>query len=258
MYTNGQRRLRIPIFHGTNETDCSTARLGDGTAIRSFSGWIDPVCHGNLRNFLADIKAQNFEEVLVGFFPAGRNDPKGWDVWDEQRFEDNWNCIRTIRQTLLIRSGLAYKVELGNEQAPNSWQPVLLQYTQRMWGNYTHDFDRTDTVGFSIICGTADGWPGCHDRLKQLSRVYGDNYPYWFSFHYIGEDQALYDKAWAWMRRHSLVQPWIIGESGYNSTTEAENLRQSQMRNGNVILWIAQWPNANPPVGFQAYTDQGF
>ncbi len=257
MYDNGQRRLRIPIYHSTFDTDCSTAKLGDGTAIRSFAGWMDPVCQDNLRHFLSDIRAQNFEEVLIGFFPAGRNDPSNWRTWNDSLFEDNWNCIRSVRLSVLVPSGLPFKIDLGNEQAPGSNQPLLIEYTRRMWRNYLHNFERGDTVGFSIVCGSA-GWNACRDRLRQLPRVYGNRFPHWFSFHYIGEDQEVYDRAWEWLRASGLVQPWIIGESGYDSAVEADNLRQCLRRNGNVILWVSQWPAANPPVAFQAYANQGF
>src|SRR5277367_4242837 len=61
MYSNGQRRLRIPIYFARG--------ISSGTIMDSTGGNLAPQFQSNLANLLAAIKAAGFEEVEVGFFP---------------------------------------------------------------------------------------------------------------------------------------------------------------------------------------------
>jgi len=65
MYSNGQRRLRIPIYFARG--------INSGTIMDSTGGNLSPQFQANLANLLAAIKAAGFEEIEVGFFPQSAN-----------------------------------------------------------------------------------------------------------------------------------------------------------------------------------------
>lgn len=72
MHKSGQRRLRIPIYHGRG--------LDTGTVMDSSGGSLSPKFIENLEGFLAAVKRNNFAEINVGFFPIGDTNPLYWPL----------------------------------------------------------------------------------------------------------------------------------------------------------------------------------
>lgn len=152
---------------------------------------------------------------------------------------------------------------------PEKSQPVVLEYTQRLWANYTSVFGRNDTCGFSTI--------GVPRRIEYIPKVYGNNPPYLFDFHFYRsvavDEYAKFTTAHQMMNEYGYTnQGWTIGEAYYNDPIAARNLRRAIDSTGRTVFYLLQWPlqapapdytrcsdvSVAPPVGFAAYTAQGF
>ncbi len=259
MYNNGQRRLRIPIFHGRG--------LNSGTVMDSTGGDLAPQFRTNLTNLLAAIKAAGFVEIEVSFHPQGGNDPTQWTTYSEDYFEENWNLISNLHP-IIAGAGIPYHIDLSNEGIPASSQPALLEYDQKLWNDYVSAFGSNDTLGFSIIPDP--------DRLNRVSLVYGPSAygshgsPPWFDIHFY--DNAATDFATAssaLAAQGYQTTGWIIGEAFYNDAEEAAALRQEIQATGQTVLYLTQWPvtadrscspdvNVAPPLDFSNYQANGF
>ncbi|HEX5754669.1 MAG TPA: hypothetical protein VFZ09_51270 [Archangium sp.] len=258
MYGRGQRRLRIPIYHGRG--------LNTGTVMDSTGGDLSPRHRGNLQGLLAAARSIGFAEIMVGFFPIGPNAPTQWTGWNEDLYQENWNLIVNLRP-IIAASGIHYRMDLLNEGTPTPTQSVLLQYTRRLWSNYTSVFGKNDTLGFSII-GSEPG------RISQIPQVYGGNLPYLFSLHFYENASQHFVNAHNQMNQLGLSQGWIIGEALYNDGTSASQLRSAINATGRTVFYLAQWPvrlpatcaspsaglgvNVAPPVDYNVYLGYGF
>jgi hypothetical protein len=59
----------------------------------------------------------------------------------------------------------------------------VLEYSRRLWANYTRAFGRADTVGLSVI--------GDPQHVARIPEVYGDKPPYIFDIHFYGGANGL-------------------------------------------------------------------
>jgi len=257
MYRNGQRRLRIPIYHGR--------RIGGGTNMESTGGDLSPRCRENLRRLLATIRRIGFSEILVGFFPQGWNNPARWTVFEPDLYDENWQVIRNLRP-IIASARIRYRIDLANEASPNPRQPIVLEYCQRLWNRYTAAFGTHDTIGFSIIPSD--------DRFQMLTTVYGHSTfgshgpPAVLDLHFYKDVGARFESARAILRAAGYRQPWIVGESYYNDAAEAVGLRQAMRATRQKVLFLLQWPlsadaacrdvSLTPPSDFSSYIAQGF
>jgi hypothetical protein len=257
MYANGQRRLRIPIYHGRS--------LGGGTNLESKNGDLTPQCRRNLQNLLAEIRSIGFSEILVGFFPQGYNQPVRWTAFQPDLYEENWSLIRNLRP-LIVAAGIPYRIDLANEASPNPRQPVLLEYCQRLWNQYAAAYGTSDTVGFSIIPDTG--------RLQVLPAVYGESAfgnhgpPPVLDLHFYKDPKARLKTAVSILHDAGYHQPWILGESYFNDSGEAKALRKAIHATHQNVLFLLQWPLASksachdvslaPPLDFDQYIKRGF
>jgi hypothetical protein len=257
MFANGQRRLRIPIFHGRT--------LGGGTNLESKTGDLTPQGRENLKNLLAEIGRIGFSEIIVGFFPQGYNQPFGWTAFQPEFYEENWTLIRNLRP-LIVAAGIPYRIDLANETSPNARQPIALEYCQRLWNQYATAYGTSDTVGFSIIADVG--------RLEVVSAVYGDSAfgnhgaPPALDLHFYKDPGARFKTAVSVLRDAGYRQPWIIGESYCNDAGEAEALRKAIHATHQNVLFLLQWPlpsdsachdvSLAPPLAFDQYIKRGF
>lgn len=257
MYHSGQRRLRIPIYHGRG--------IAGGTNMDSRGGDLTPRCRENFRRLLATIRRIGFSEIIVGFFPQGWNQPARWTSFQPDLYEENWQLIAKLRP-LIVASHIRYHIDLANEASPNARQPIVLEYCQRLWNRYAAAYGTRDTVGFSIIPGP--------DRLQLVSTVYGSSpfgnhgKPRMLDLHFYKDAGARFANAHAILRAAGYRQPWILGESYYNDSTEAAALRQAVHATHQKVLFLLQWPltadaacrdvSLAPPADFSNYMAQGF
>jgi hypothetical protein len=255
MIASGQRRLRIGIFHGRG--------FNTGTVMDSTGGDLSAQNRRNLGDLLAAVKAAGFVQVEVAFHPEGPA-IREWTRWDESRFEENWNLIRNLRP-IIRASGLSYRLDLSNEAIPGPGDPLVLEYSRRLWANYTRAFGRADTVGLSVI--------GDPQHVARIPEVYGDKPPDIFDVHFYGgtnrlDEYQLFRAADGTMKRLGLNQPWIIGEAFYDDAIAAAQLRAAIAETTRPVYYLTQWPltrgstcadvDIPAPTAFDAYRAAGF
>ncbi|GAM21003.1 hypothetical protein SAMD00019534_041780 [Acytostelium subglobosum LB1] len=258
MYNAGQRRLRIPIFHHHG--------ADTGTVMDSSSGNLSTQNRQNLANLLAAIKVAGFQEVEIGFFPMDDNSPMSWDAWNEDRYQENWNFIWNLRP-LIAAANIPYRIDLSNEAMPMSTdsQP-LKDYCKKLWSDYTWNFGKNDTVGFSMTVWIAD-------RVSQVPVVYSGNPPNTFEFHLYRDSWNGNEYKWLVdgfnkMKSMGLNQPIIIGETFYNDATAAGNIRRAITDTGVNITHVTQWAltsskkcgdiDVAPPSAYNNFIAKGF
>jgi hypothetical protein len=259
MYDNGQRRLRIPIYHGRG--------ANSGTVMDSTGGNLAPQFRTNLTNLLAAIKAAGFVEIEVSFNPQGENDPTKWTTFSDDYYQENWSLIQNLRP-IIAGGGIPYHIDLSNEGIPPPGFAALLQYSQELWNDYVSTFGSGDTIGFSIIADDP--------HVSQVSVVYGpsaygsNGSPQRFDVHIYDETGTSFATAFSGLSAQGYqAVPWVIGEAYYNDAAEAASLRQEANSSGQTVLYLTQWPltsdltcssavNVAPPVDFSNYQAQSF
>jgi hypothetical protein len=259
MYNNGQRRLRIPIFHGRG--------IDTGSVMDSTGGNLPPRFRANLANLFAAIKATGFLELEVSFNPQGGNDPTKWTTFSADFYQENWNLIQNLHP-IIAGAGIPYHIDLSNEGIPPAGFAALLQYSQQLWNDYVSTFGSNDTLGFSIIADAA--------HVSQVSVVYGPSAfgnhgsPQLFDIHIYNDAGISFQSAFTALNGQGYQGvPWIIGEAFYNDANEASALRQAVNSTVQKVLYLTQWPetadqscdpnvNVAPPVTFSNYQAQGF
>ena len=252
MYANGQRRLRIGIFH-QHAPD-------SGATMDSSTGDLSDADRAQLTGLLAAVKLAGFAEVEVAFFPIGQDDPHSWDSWQGDSYQENWSLIQNLHP-LIAAAGLPYKIDLLNEGIPLADETVLQRYDSTLWADYTRTFGAADTVGFSMTVPIAD-------RVPQMSAVYGNNLPGIFDVHLYGSDwngdeYEQFLAADQTMTEFGYHQPWIIGETYFNDPAAASGIARAIGRTSRPVRYITQWPltrskrcadvDIAPPLPFSAF-----
>jgi hypothetical protein len=259
MFNNGQRRLRIPIFHGRG--------IDSGSIMDSSGGNLAPRFRTNLTNLLAAIRATGFVHVEVSFNPQGGNDPTQWTTFSDDFFQENWSLIQNLHP-IIAEAGIPYHIDLSNEGIPPAGFAAFLQYSQELWNDYVAKFGTNDTIGFSIIADST--------HLSQVNAVYGPSpygnqgSPQLFDVHIYTDPGNSFVTAFNSLNAQGYQGiPWVIGEAYYNDETEAMALRQSVTSTGQTVLYLTQWPetsdlscdpnvNVAPPAAFSNYQALGF
>ena len=112
MYSNGQRRLRVGVFHGNG--------ISSGTVIDSSSGRLPGQYVLNLKNLINLAKQQGFVEVVVALHTLGIYDPTSWaktqnfDAQISGALEENWGVIQSI-MPVIESANIRVLIDLGNE-----------------------------------------------------------------------------------------------------------------------------------------------
>ena len=251
----GQNRLAITIFHHRGPDS--------GAVMDSTGGNLSTQNLQNLIALLAAIKQAGFAEITVGFAPMYPNDPGGWDSWQDDVYQENWQLIQHVHQ-VVSASGLAYHLDLGNELTASTNQNIVLQYDKQLWQDYTKQFGTSDTVGFSVNSND----PG---QILNVAKIYGSAPPPIFDLHMYGSEKDQYVSDDSQLRKMGYTtQPIIIGEAFYNDHDAAANFSEAVSATGRPIRYLTQWPktqdNANecdqvnvaPPIAFNEYAAKGF
>lgn len=258
MFAAGQRRLRLGIFHWRN---------GDtGTVMSSATGDLSPQNRANLAGVLAAVKSIGYAEVEIAFHALGDNNPGSWSAWREDYYQENWNLIWNLHP-LIAAAGIPYRIDLLNEGMPMTSEPqVRADYARRLWNDYTWNFGKADTVGFSLTVWLAD-------RVRRFGEVYGNNPPDVFELHFYGDshngtEREQFVAAHDEMTRLGYHQPWIAGETYFNDATAASGIRQAIDQTGRDVLYLTQWPltrdrpcadvSVAPPSAYNQFSSRGF
>lgn len=254
----GQKRLRIPVYHHRGQDS--------GTVMDSTGGRLDASNVRNLTALLAAVKSAGFEAVEVGFFPQDANDPTQWTAFDHGLYEENWKVVRQVR-SIVVRSGLAYTLDLLNEGAPPAGKEVWLRYDKRLWEDYRRTFGTGDTVGFSMTVWIAG-------RVPQMPEIYGTTPPSVLEIHLYGQEGgngSEYEQfmaADAALDKIGYEQPLIVGEAYYDDAEAAEGIRRAVVDAQRPVRHLTQWPvlrggkcpaaDVAPPAAYDAYAAAGF
>ncbi|HVX46898.1 MAG TPA: hypothetical protein VHC49_23600, partial [Mycobacteriales bacterium] len=163
IYDSGQRRLNIAMFH--------IHGVEDGTLMNSAGGKLTPKDHKNLADLLAEMKHIGFPKVVITMNPEGANLPTNPD-YDPSTYDENFSFLKDVR-SVAVASGEPYTIDLYDEVIPendpnNPGQVNALNYSTRLWADYTKAFGKADTTGFSIIGGDPL-------RFASLAKVYQGN-----------------------------------------------------------------------------------
>jgi len=256
MFNNGQRKLRVPIFHSNDQTT--------GTVLKSTGGNLSGRDRGNLKNFLADIKAAGFNEILVGFFPVSKSNPHNWyrefgtnDTTNKTRYynsamlQENWNLIKNLRP-IITSANINYKIDLRNEGAAASNQWVARQYASELWAYYNAAYGKSDTIGFSVATGSKAEAANpdrsvignlAVDRYTTMKRVYNESgygAPNIWDFHFYSDLDRKFAKLDAAMIANNDNTNIMIGETHYQDTTTLSHIQN--IRTSRKILAIYAWP----------------
>ena len=252
MYANGQRRLRIGIFH-QHAPD-------SGVTMDSSTGDLSDADRSQLTDLLAAVKRAGFVEIEVGFFPIGADNPHEWNDWQESSYQENWSLIQNLHP-LIAAAGIPYRIDLLNEGIPRPDENLVQRYDSTLWTAYTRTFGKADTVGFSMTVPIAD-------RVSQLSAVYGDNPPDVFDVHlygdfWHGDEYQQFLDADAAMTQLGYHQSWIIGETWFNDPDAATGIDRAIARTSRAVRYVTQWPltrsvrcldvDVPAPITFQAF-----
>ena len=127
MRAAGMRALRLVFYHSSE---------GDQwTIMRSSGGRLAEPYRTNLVRYVRDVRAAGFASLTIAFNPWDSNDPIGYTKTpcDPSKFDENWQVIRDVR-TLVKEAGLpTTRFDLIAEGAPDTWQPLLREYSAEMW-----------------------------------------------------------------------------------------------------------------------------
>jgi len=256
MFNNGQRKLRVPIFHSNDQTT--------GTVLKSTGGNLTGRDRTNLKNFLTDIKAAQFNEILVGFFPVSKSNPHNWyrefgtgntttktKYFNSAMLQENWNLIKNLRP-IITGANINYKIDLRNEGAAASNQWVARQYASELWAYYNAAYGKSDTIGFSVATGSKAEAANpdrsvignlAVDRYTNMKRVYNESgygAPNVWDFHFYSDLDRKYAKLDAAMNANNDNTNIIIGETHYQDATTLSHIHN--IRTSRKILAIYAWP----------------
>ncbi len=163
----GQRKVAIVLW----SMNFGPAVDGDvyGHVVRSNSRRLTPQHEENFRAWIADVRAEGFEEVQLRFASQGSSDPMGWSGWDETLYQETWNFMVSTRATLesgLSGSAVGRRYDLGVEYAGLVELGQNRSFTKRLWSDWVHTFGVSNTVGFSFATS-----PG---RVRKMIEVYDE------------------------------------------------------------------------------------
>lgn len=259
MYAQGQRRLRLNVFHQRRSAEWDAA-------LPSAGGRLTERHRANLTALLAEVRRVGFAEVLVSFHPLDESHPGGWQSWREEQYQENLSFVTDVR-SVLAASRLPYRLDLLNEGSPAADSPaVLVEYARRLWRDHLARWSTENAVGFSMTVWLAG-------RVKRLPEIYGDRPPQVFDVHLYGDNPHNGTEYRQFLDAHQEMgsryrQPWIVGETYYDDPAAAAGIAKAAAESGRQVLYLTQWPlrrqvscpdvDTAPPVSYRAYREQGF
>jgi hypothetical protein len=261
MRKNGVATLRTIIWH---TTDASRQFWGP---VSSAGGRLGEPYRSNLVNYLREVKKYGFVRLTIAFGPRGANNPRGLG-YDPAKFTENWRFIQDVRSLVKRYGPRVSRFDLLNEGAPSSHAPKdrvfrVARYVRNVYTHYVRTFGKSD-VTVSVI--PAKHSPDKGNRLQNLINILrgtGLGQPRWYDLH-IGytpseAEHALRDSD-SVLRRNSLSQPVIVGETAYNDRRIAQVIEKFVNESGRRIVeitpWYLRWTkkcNVDPPYSVGAY-----
>lgn len=288
MRANGQQRVSIGLFHLRGTPDAA-GRI-NGTILDSSGGRLHPMQVANLAALLADVREAGFASFLFRYHPQGGNDPRTWNDFDADRFEENAALIESL-EPLLQAAGIPHGTDLMVEGMPRArivefaGNRIILpdeparepwsRYARELWARYVAGFGTAATVGFSFVSDTDD--VRIDARAEHVPHVYTVDgmltLPVAMAFDLYGTPER--DEGWIFTRHHVHLAdeglastPWVIAEAWYDDAAAAGWLGDAIKATGRPVLFLTQWPlrrgaacadvDVAPPVDYGHWRNAGF
>lgn len=279
----GQGRISLSLFHQRPEVPTLDGRV-TGTVLDSTGGRLHPQMEQNLVDYLRDIRAAAFTEVVFRYHPQGPNDVRNEDRWSDSLRDENWSLIASI-EPLLLDSGLRHTTDLFAEGMPRARNVSSVifdnvpqfedwsDYARFVWRAYADAFGTANTLGFSFVSDTEAR--RIDARARHMDYIYGSQRPAVLGFSLYGEGGSR-DETWIFREyQRQLVDEgwggldWIVTEAWYNDPGAAAAIQQALGDTGQPVRFLIQWPverdsTCSPdvteatPIGFDAFIKSGF
>lgn len=279
MINRGMRRLSI----GIHFADGNTPQTRAGTVIDASDGAKVSQVQANLAQFLGDIEAAGFHEVLFRFFAQGNMSPSS-PIFEPSLMLKYWSLIQTLRVPL-ANSGMPYLIDLMVEGAPNDSDspfcypdrgkcpkhPKWSNAVRDLWQKYVAAYGAVDTVGFSFITTSHR-----RARVRHMPYVYANGgYPSTFAMDFYANDATGDSEVDEFLDMHKLMNvydhggaDWIIAETYYNDPFVAAGLSSAIAATGQPVAFLTEWPldraatcphvSVAPPYQFDIFRMYGF
>jgi hypothetical protein len=288
MRAQGQERIAIGLYHVRGEPD-SAGRI-TGIILDSSGGQLHSRQRANLVALLADVRDAGFASFLFRYHPQGGNDPRSWNDFDSDRFEENAALIESIEPLLQV-AGMPHGTDLMVEGMPRARivefgdNRIILpdeparepwsRYARELWARYVGGFGTASTVGFSFVSDTDD--VRIDARAEHVSHVYTVGgalvLPIAMAFDIYGTPQR--DEGWIFERHHThladegiVATPFVIAEAYYDDSLAAATLGDAMKATRRPVLFLTQWPlrrnaacadvDVAPPVDYRNWRNHGF
>jgi hypothetical protein len=164
MCANGQRKIGLTLWYMPANFDSSF--------VSSLGGKPSTKVESNIKAVINTIKntsnsgAECFNEIQFRFAPIGVANPSVWDVWNEKQYQEDKSFIfyvRNLVKTSLSDSVIQVYYDLGAELGGLT-DHQNIDYTKKLWSDYTSVYGVNDTYGFSIALDK--------DRFINLMNIY--------------------------------------------------------------------------------------
>ncbi|HEV2364881.1 MAG TPA: hypothetical protein VGS12_11865 [Caulobacteraceae bacterium] len=234
MRRHGQRKVALMLWFAPldQNQDCAgfllNSRRGDG-------GEFGEQVISNLKWLIADARRLGFDELQLRFAPMDGADPRGWRSWDEPKFRQNWNTIRSTIAGVGRPGGIRLVYDLGVELGGLT-KGCAKQYVERAWTLFNGEFTGVRSYGFSIALA-----PGRVAELVRDLRAAGP-----IPGEIAIDDYDVADPGLAYVAKE-LEQTRgpasvIVQEAPYADTRFISRLRTQAVRYRVRIRTVMQWP----------------
>ena len=244
MVQAGQRKIALMIWYDTLPPGTGVNGVF-GHVVHNNNGALVPQHQANLKNVLADIACQGYNEVQLRFAGQGKADPGGWTAWDEGIYQANWNLVYSVTALALealqdtgVDLWIDIAVELGGLEGGQN--PA---YVKRIWQDFTFVYGTSFTYGASFAAA-----PG---RLTKAIAIYdetGARPPAYAFDMYTGANTLMDAVAAELAAAGDSAKPIFIQECYYNDDQENAELRSKAIEHGLTLHTIMQWPLARGAV----------
>lgn len=238
MYQNGQRKIGLMIWYTHFPSYWPNTNTHLHT-IRSNGFRLPYQQEQNLKNVLQKIKSIGYNEVTIRFASQGIAHPEGWNGWDEDQFQENWNfiyhAINTVESTLGI-SSIKRVYDLDGEMG-GRFDGQTVPYMDKLWRNFSYRFSYLKSYGFSVAYA-----PGRLNRLIKLLKATGRSADEYAIDIYENASQALNHIKNELNQNGEANTSVVIQETYYNDAVQYRDFINGIKRNNLNVRYIMQWP----------------
>lgn len=244
MRSNGQTKISVVLWYVEDGANCTI----NAHVVCPQNGQVPDQVKENIKNFITDVNAAQFDTFVLRFATQGAADPLG-DNYQIHRIEDSWKLydnVITLAESAAKNTNLRMLYDLGLELMgqTKSNKKTASDFFYAIWGRYTAKYPAEKSLGFSFN--------------HAQSKVVKDNLDV---YNNVGKWPAaiaidIYEKpstylgnlasGLKWARKSD--HPIVILETLYNNKGIADELRNAKAKTKLNFQFITQWPLANIKV----------